>query len=53
MLTGLAGAPEWNHKVGEIQGFKADCGRYLVAVHGRSKPLGVRPGACRLIATIR
>ena len=50
VIEGLVHAPEWNGKRGLLLSFDAEKGRYQVAVKGRKKALGLRPGCCVLEA---
>ena len=43
-VGGLQGAPQHNGKLGIVQKFDAEKGRYVLQIKGMKKPLAVKPG---------
>ena len=48
IVCDLAAAPELNALRGEVTGFDAERGRYVVEIEGRKKPAALKPQNCAL-----
>ena len=52
IVEGVRSKPEWNGRRGLVQSFDYQRGRYALLVEGRSRPLSVPPGCCRLESVV-